>query len=173
MFGLFKSKGITQLRSVFTDYEIINQIYQKLKNLNDSEISSRKAIRDNNIHQTLKEIERQHQIISVAEYLFNVKTLRIGELNKMQREKINNQIKYLENQIKTKRKEHNRHILTIKGDENHKRYLQKHYGESQRKYHEEIQRYKELLNETNKIMNSIRESCKKSIENSHRIIHNI
>jgi len=173
MFGFFKSKGITQLRCVFTDYEIINQIYQKLKTLNDSEINSRKSLRDNNIHQTLTEIEKQDQILSGIEYLLAVKTLRVGELNKMQREKIQNQIKYLENQAKNKEKEHKRHISTIKGDENHKRYLQKHHDETQRRHQEEIRHYKALLNETNKIMNSIRNSCKKSIENSHRIIHNV
>ena len=86
MFNFLRSKGVTQLRSVNTDYELINQIYQRLKSLNDSEISSRKGFRDNNVHRVLGELHKQHQILEAIDYILKVKTLRLGELNKTQEE---------------------------------------------------------------------------------------
>ena len=82
MFGLFRSKGVTKLRSVFSDYDLINQIYHKLKDLNDSEIKTRKAIRDNNHSVILSEVNKQGRILGNIDYLLKIKSLRVGELNK-------------------------------------------------------------------------------------------
>ncbi|MBT4540131.1 hypothetical protein HOC35_01330 [Candidatus Woesearchaeota archaeon] len=175
MFGLFGSKGVTKLRSVYTDYELINQIFQKLKDINNSEIRTRKAIRDNNNHIILTELEKQNQILGMMDYIMKVKSLRIGELNKARENIIKTQIKKLKSDIDTHTKEYKRHISNIKKNEDtrHVEYLNRHHKQRIMQSTEQINHLKKLLEETTKIKNELRKDCKKSIEDSQRIIHNI
>ncbi|MFH1439724.1 MAG: hypothetical protein ABIG89_04100 [Candidatus Woesearchaeota archaeon] len=175
MFNFFKSKGLTHLRSVFTDYELINQIYHKLKDLNNSEIEARKGLRDNNPHKIISELHKQIQIMGSIDYITKVKALRIGEINKSQAERIKNRIKQLKSNINSLVKEHKRHLSSVKSDEDkkHVEYLKKHHNARAQAHNQEIAKLKKLLEETDKIRNAIRRDSKKSIEDSQKIIYNV
>ena len=175
MFKLFASKGVTHLRSVFTDYELINQIFQKLKDLNDSEIRARKGLRDNNIHKILEEIHRQDSILCSIDSITKVKNLRIGELNKAQAEKIKKRLRDLRIEMQAHTKEHQRHTSALKSkeDKQHLDYLEKHHADKINRYRQEMANMKKLLNETENIRNNLRKACKKSLEDYQRLIHNV
>jgi len=175
MFNFLKSKGITQLRSVNTDYELINQVFQKLKDLNNSEIGSRKGVRDNKTHNILGEIKKQVKLLGSMDYILKVKTLRIGELARAQTENINKKIKDLNNQLDQDNKEFKRHLSNIKSKEekNHIVYLSRHHEERKRRIQQEIAHLKKLIKEAEEIKKELRVDCKKTIEDSYKIIHNI
>jgi hypothetical protein len=174
MFGIFRSKGVTRLRSIYTDYELINQIFQKLKNLNDSEIRTRKAVRDNKDHTIIKELENQIKILGNMDYVMKVKSLRIGELNKAREESIKLEIRQIKKDIDNYTKEYKRHSSNIKNeDPRHVQYLKKHHEEKTRQFNERLKHLKNLLDEARKIKEEIKKDSKKSIEDSQRIIYNV
>ena len=55
----------------------------------------------------------------------------------------------------------------------HVEYLNRHHKQRIMQSTEQINHLKKLLEETTKIKNELRKDCKKSIEDSQRIIHNI
>lgn len=175
MFGLFGSKGVTHLRSVYTDYELINQIYHKLKDLNESEIRTRISIRNNNLSGILSELHRQHGILASIDDMAKIKFLRMGDLNKLQTENIKKRISQLEGDINTYTREHKRHLSTIKDkeDKHHIEYIKKHYEEKIRRIHADIHNYRKLLEETNNLRQRMRKECKKDLEDTQRLIYNV
>ncbi len=174
MFGLFGSKGVTKLRSVFSDYDLINQIYHKLKDLNDSEIKTRKAIRDNNHSIILSEINKQSRILGNIDYLLKVKSLRMGELNKARTSILKNEIKRLTAERDNLSREHHRHISSLKNeDKRHIEYLNRHHDEKKSQYNSAINHIKQILNESEKLRNDMRQDCKTSIQDTQRVMYNI
>lgn len=174
MFGLFRSKGVTHLRSVHTDYELINQVYQKLKDLNNSEINSRKGLRDNNTHKVIEEMLKQLAVLGSIDYLLKIKTLRVGELNKSQEEVIKKRIQRLNNEIREHTKEHKNHVSKLSGSEKgHAEFLNQTYRNTIQRLNNEISHLRRLLNETEKIRKNIRSDTKRSIEDCQRVIYNV
>jgi uncharacterized small protein (DUF1192 family) len=153
---------------------LINQIYHKLKDLNDSEIKTRKAIRDNNHSVILSEVNKQGRILGNIDYLLKIKSLRVGELNKARAGIFKQEIKRLTTERDNLTKEHNRHISSLKNeDRQHIQYLNRHHEEKRNRYNAAINNLKKLLDESEKLRNDMRHDCKTSIQDTQRVMYNI
>ena len=175
MFGLFGSKGVTHLRSVLTDYQLVNQVYQKLKSINDSEIRLRKFNRDGEVDKIIIEVQAQVKILDNIDKVTKVKTLRLGELARAQEDKIKKQIKQLGEQMKKQDKEFGRHLRNMsKGNQaGYVDAVKRQQLESKKKTQLRIKQLTNLQKEYEKVRAEIRTGCKASMKDYGRLFYNV